>query len=396
MWIHTASRNLRRIGGAIVVLSCLGASACGSSEDDQSGATEVEPPKALTANTAGKACADDDACGTGSCKKQLAAPGGGLLGPATVAAPGGYCSFDCRLDADCGAGGVCIGATAGFGFGNPGGSSQSATGQCLKRCDSSSQCRDGYRCLDSSNGRAMESGNAESAPNATGSCQVAAETDKLEPGVVGNECTSEADCGGGWCMANSQLTQFPGGYCTGDCLANSDCGEGAECSQGLGGPGTCYRTCEGDSDCGRDGYRCRASAFGGANAAKRCVPGMEPLADGIVGSECTADADCGGAAMSCITMNGDRALPGGYCSGGCVEDIDCGAGAFCVGSVGSIGGAGTGFCYLGCETVADCREGYDCAPVGFAAMGATGRTGCTLPAPVEEEEGDDGADAGTP
>lgn len=394
MWIHTASLNLRRIGAVIVVLSCLGMSACGSSEDNQGGSTETtEPPKALTANTAGKACTDDGDCGTGSCEKQLNAAGGGLLGPSTVPAPGGYCSFNCKLNADCGAGGVCIGAnaTGGFGFGNTGGANQAASGQCLKRCDSSSQCRDGYRCLDSNNGRAMESGNAEPATNATGSCQVAPETDTLEPGVVGKECMGEADCGGGWCMANSQLTQFPGGYCTGNCLANSDCGEGAECSQGFGGPGTCYRTCEADGDCGREGYRCRGNTFA-PNSAKRCVPGMEPLADGIVGSECTADDDCGGAAMSCITMNGDRVLPGGYCSGGCVEDVDCGAGAFCVGSVGSIGGAGTGFCYLGCESVSDCREGYVCEAVGFAAMGGTGRTACTLPAPAPADD----ADAGTP
>lgn len=391
MWIHTASLNLRRIASAIAALSYLGMSACGSSDDTQSEAVAMEPPKVLTANTAGKACADDGDCGTGTCKKQLPSGLGGFLGTSTQPAPGGYCSFNCKLNADCGAGGVCIGAnaTGGFGFGNTGGANQSASGQCFQRCDSSSQCRDGYRCLDSTSGRAMESGNAEPAANASGSCQVAPETDKLEPGVVGNACTSEADCAGGWCMANSQLTQFPGGYCTGDCLANSDCGEGAECSQGFGGPGTCYRTCESDSDCGREGYRCRANAFS-PGSSRRCVPGMAPLADGIVGSACSADADCGGAAMSCITMNGDRVLPGGYCSGGCVEDLDCGAGAFCVGSVGAVGGAGTGFCYQACESVADCREGYVCEPVGFAAMGANGRTGCTLPAPVED------ADAGAP
>jgi hypothetical protein len=364
-------------------------SACGSSSDeDDSGAVVMEAPKVLTANTAGKACTEDKDCGTGSCKKQLVAAGGGFFGPSMQPAPGGYCSFDCSVEADCGAGGVCIraNATGGFGFGNAGGSRQAASGQCLKRCDSSSQCRDGYRCLDSSSGRAMESGNAEPTDNATGSCQVAPETNKVEPGVVGIACTSEADCSGGWCMANSQLTQFPGGYCTGSCLADSDCGEGAECSEGLGGPGTCYRTCEADADCGRDGYRCRANAFA-PNAAKRCVPGAEPLADGIVGSACASDEECGGAAMSCITMNGDRVLPGGYCSGGCVEDIDCGAGGICI---GSFAGAGTGFCYLSCASVADCREGYVCESVGFAAMGASGPTACTLPMAADD------ADAGTP
>ena len=383
MWIHTASLNLRRIAGAVVVLSCVGLSACASSKDDQGDAVEAEPPTALTANTAGKACAADDDCGTGTCKKQLTFPG--LLGPTSQPAPGGYCSFSCKLNADCGAGGVCVGAnaTAGFGFGNAGGATQMAAGQCLKRCDSSSQCREGYRCLDSSSGRAMESGNAEPANNATGSCQVAAETDQLEAGVVGNACTSEADCAGGWCMANSQLMQFPGGYCTGDCLADSDCGAGAECSQGFGGPGTCYRTCEADGDCGREGYRCRPNAFD-PSSAKRCVPGSEPLPDGIVGSACASDGDCAGAAMSCIMMNGDRALPGGYCSGGCVEDIDCGANNHCVGI------AGTGYCYQGCTSATDCRDGYVCESVGFAGMGGSGPTACTLPMASDD------ADAGMP
>ena len=385
MWIHKASRNVRRISGAIVALSCLGMSACGSSDDDQSGDAVAEAPKVLAANTAGKACVEDKDCGGASCKKSLTLAGG-LLGPTTEPAPGGYCSLSCNLNADCGTGGVCIGAnaTGGLGFGNAGGANQSASGQCLKRCDSSSQCRDEYRCLDSSSGRAMESGNAQAAANATGSCQVAPETNTVAPGVVGIACTAEADCSGGWCMANSALTQFPGGYCTGNCLADSDCGEGAECAAGFGGPGTCYRTCEADAECDREGYRCRPNALD-PNAAKRCLPGSEPLPDGVVGSACATDEECGGAAMSCITMNGNRVLPGGYCSGGCVEDVDCGANNHCVGI------AGTGFCYLACATADDCREGYVCESVGFGGMGGAGPTACTLPMAAAND-----ADAGTP
>jgi hypothetical protein len=290
----------------------------------------------------------------------------------TTAAPGGYCSFNCRLDADCGSGGVCLGAnpTGGFGFGNTMGPTQGAMGQCLARCDSSSQCRDGYRCLDT-NGRAMESGNAAAATNATGSCQVAPQTDKVSPGVVGKTCASNDDCSGGTCMTTTQTSNFPGGYCTGRCLANGDCGDGAECATGFGGTGTCYKTCSGDSDCARDGYRCRAAGFG-QSGSKRCYPGAAPLADGIVGATCTADAECGGTAMSCVTTNGNQALPGGYCSVSCVDNIDCGKGGLCI---GGFGGAATGYCYKACATVTDCRKGYACEDLSFMTMVGPGAPG---------------------
>ncbi|HET8932611.1 MAG TPA: hypothetical protein VFN67_04185 [Polyangiales bacterium] len=392
MWIHTASLNLRHIS-VIAALSFLGMSACGGSEEEeQSGDTAIEKAKVLTANKAGKACAEDKDCGTGSCKKTLTTGGTILGGATTQPAPGGYCSFACKLSADCGEGGVCIGAnsTGGFGFGNAGGMMNTAGGQCLARCDSSAQCREGYRCLDT-NGRAMESGNATAAPNATGACNVAPMTDTLTAGVVGAECAANEDCGGGQCMTTSQTGNFPGGYCTGRCLANSDCGEGAECAAGFGGgAGTCYRTCEADADCGREGYRCRPNAFA-INGAKRCMPGAAPLADNIVGKACTADADCGGAAMSCVLMNGNVPLPDGYCSGLCVESVDCGANATCI---GSFGGAASGYCYKNCTGAADCRTGYECQDLSFgvAAMGMMGAAPTVCAPPLMT----DGADAGTP
>lgn len=394
MWIHTASLNLRHLSTVIALLSCLGMNACGGSDEDQNGgAVAMEAPKVLTANKAGKACAADTDCGNGSCKKQLAVTGGLLGGTTNQPAPGGYCSFNCKLSADCGAGGVCIGANsnAGFGFGNAGGTTSSDTGQCLARCDSSSQCREGYRCLDG-NGRAMESGSAEAAANATGACQIAPETDQVTSGVVGAECVADEECGGGTCMITAATGMFPGGYCTGRCLADSDCGEGAECVAGFGGAGTCYQTCQSDTDCAREGYRCRANAFG-QTGAKRCLPGAAPLADGLVGKACSADTDCSGAAMSCITMNGDRALPGGYCSGGCVESLDCGAGATCI---GGFAGAATGYCYKTCSTVSDCRTGYACENLGFGGAGGMGMMAAAAPTTVCALPMVDEADAGTP
>jgi hypothetical protein len=51
-----------------------------------------------------------------------------------IAAPGGYCTQDCSLDAECGAGGQCV-------------SHGVEGGMCLALCTEKSQCRDGYDCL---------------------------------------------------------------------------------------------------------------------------------------------------------------------------------------------------------------------------------------------------------
>ncbi len=83
----------------------------------------------------GKACTEGDAtCTGGSCLTML----GGGMGGAPTTFPGGYCSGMCLEDTDCGNTGVCVGA---FQFGpisNP--------GNCLLKCASSSECRDGYAC----------------------------------------------------------------------------------------------------------------------------------------------------------------------------------------------------------------------------------------------------------
>ncbi len=72
----------------------------------------------------GIACADNAACGMNA------------LGPGVCIRdfPGGYCSFDCMSDADCGMGGRCI--DLGGGRGNI----------CLKECSAGSPCRSGQRC----------------------------------------------------------------------------------------------------------------------------------------------------------------------------------------------------------------------------------------------------------
>ncbi len=93
--------------------------------------------------------------------------------------------------------------------------------------------------------------------------------DAIDPasyGVVGDPCTTSEDCLGvpgfpncltivpGW----SGYTEYPNGYCSGDCIDDGDCGEGAGCAS-LGGAGRfCLKMCETNADCREaEGYVCR-------------------------------------------------------------------------------------------------------------------------------------------
>jgi hypothetical protein len=181
---------------------------------------------------------------------------------------------------------------------------------------------------------------------------------------------------------------YPGGYCSGRCLGDADCGSKGSCTPGLvGGAGTCYLKCESDADCDRDGYRCRSTGGG----RQQCVPGAAPLPDDVVGSACTADDQCGGAAMSCGTRLGRYTAPGGYCTQRCVSSSDCGMGGVCVGGVGGIGGAtATGTCYRACTDAAGCREGYSCSPAGRTGTAAMQNICSVTPPPPAPDDADAG------
>jgi hypothetical protein len=104
--------------------------------------------KPLPDNVVGNTCSSDATCGggMGSCAMSLPPAGGaaigGIFGGGAGAmqdpAPGGYCSVRCAEDADCGAGGACVGA--------PAAGSAMQTGTCFKRCMMSGDCRSGYGC----------------------------------------------------------------------------------------------------------------------------------------------------------------------------------------------------------------------------------------------------------
>jgi hypothetical protein len=82
---------------------------------------------------AGSPCTSDADCGGAaySCTMQLTS------GDVQRTAPGGYCSLYCVDDADCGAGGSCVGGP---------GSGATASGICYKLCSAATDCRDGYTC----------------------------------------------------------------------------------------------------------------------------------------------------------------------------------------------------------------------------------------------------------
>lgn len=389
----SAGRNVATWAAALACIACI---ACGGDDDDAnqgSAGSGSATPTTLTGASAGDACTASSDCGTGSCRKDFTT--GGLIGGGSMSAPGGYCTFDCSMSQECGEGGSCVGGSAGGFFTM--GAGQSGKGLCLARCTSGADCRDGYRCIDTVAGTTLTGEAAGGGAAPSGTCQIAPETDKLTDSV-GNACAADGDCGGGRC-ATMQLTgTFPGGYCTGSCLTAADCGGKGVCDPGIAGAaGTCFLGCDDDGDCTREGYRCRNGGLTGG--AKRCMPGADPLPTGLVGNACTADSECGGAAMSCITRRqgimGQTTFPGGYCSASCVEDIDCGGGS-CVGGFGAVINTALGTCYKTCSDASDCREGYRCnMPQTFGGGNMSRPTVCQPIPPATDDAGVPDADGGT-
>lgn len=236
-------------------------------------------------------------------------------------------------------------------------------------------------------------------------CQPLPANDQLGAHVAGAACSSDTDCMGGSCstsmggggLPGAAAISYPGGYCSGLCLTSDNCGAGGVCSPPMGGAGAgnCFKSCASDSDCTRDGYRCRDLGSG----LKGCNPAPKPLPDHVVGKACSNDDACGAGMGTCVTvLPGASAMtggffggaaatpdpaPGGYCSNQCASDADCGAGGVCVGaSMGGFTGTQVGTCFKGCSTSDDCRRDYGCELRGGAAAlggGAGTRTNVCVP-----------------
>jgi hypothetical protein len=299
----------------------------------------------------------------------------GSFGGGTMEAPGGYCSTTCMTNADCGAGGTCSGAFAGIG------GLGATAGRCLKSCSDRSDCRQGYRCVNALGMAVMGDAGAQDPTGGLlggSGCEPIPATDKLADGIVGSPCAEAADCGTGRCQKGAGTMMYPDGYCTGSCLESADCGVNGSCTLPFGGgAGTCYLGCGADSEC-REGYRCRDNG-----GLMQCVPGAAPLANDVVGSPCSADADCGGAVMSCATRLGNSVAPEGYCSLSCIDDSDCGSRGACIGGLGAaLSGllGATGTCYEACSDGSECREGYTCGPSAGAFPMTSTQNVCSVAA----------------
>lgn len=113
--------------------------------------------------------------------------------------------------------------------------------------------------------------------------------------------------------------------------------------------------CAGPDDCAA-GLACLGTVPGRPG---RCGPRppTDQLGDGVVGSPCATDPDCGAGRCMVAERITSAPFPDGYCTGRCVEDSQCGDRGLC--APGFLGAAGS--CYLRCETDADCgRDGYRC------------------------------------
>jgi hypothetical protein len=333
-----------------------------------SGGTNGPTITPLGDEVAGDPCMSSTDCGGATCATQV--PGATMILQAD--APGGYCTGPCMNDAHCGAGGACVGALAGL------------NGQCFARCMTAEDCRDEYTCT------MPQTLLGVMIPS---TCRPKPSTVQLGDDVAGKACTTAEDCSGGMCAMMRGIpgvasTPLPGGYCTGDCTEDSHCGGNGVCSPPLipvqGLTGACYQGCSSDSDCERDGYRCRDIGMG----KRGCDPFADPLPDGNAGKACSTDADCGGVMGTCRTAlpvgggfgsNASEPAPEGYCSQVCAEDADCGTGGVCVGLF-------TAACFKECAGPSDCRTGYACEMRGGGTIPGQGMIPADMVcAPAEPE-----------
>lgn len=162
LWDHIALR------GCLAGLIVLTVAACASSDsaEGQAEAAMLEA-KQLVDHIAGKTCKSDKDCENGSCEQEV--PAFPFENRTAQSAPGGFCSFACHVSADCGEGGVCIGAGESVGSFDM----EDGTGLCLAACSADTPCREGYNCVDLF-GQVIGGENALKV--STGSCQPQVDT----------------------------------------------------------------------------------------------------------------------------------------------------------------------------------------------------------------------------
>jgi len=299
----------------------LATNACGDNGDkkdpetqgDGDGDSTPAPAKPLLEpNVAGTQCAMDGDCGpTGKCKKELTGGMlpellGGFIGVDinfAMAAPGNYCSASCKTDADCNTGGACFGILPSslsgiIGGGAGGGLTGAITGECRKKCEAATDCREGYECAELKDGAfsgipgfGQIAGFITSGVPKT--CQPAPTVQQIDDATVGKACSADTDCGAGSCVGAAASADGGAptlGACTATCTKDTDCGATEGTCTGIiyGSGGQCTEKCTTNEECKHEGYSCQ-SVLG----VKGCFPDAATTPGdnkGDAGSENDGDA----------------------------------------------------------------------------------------------------------
>ncbi|MBT6175947.1 MAG: S8 family serine peptidase [Deltaproteobacteria bacterium] len=154
--------------------------------------------------------------------------------------PGGYCTTYCS--ASCPSGDICV---------DVGGD----TSICYDGCSQTSDCRDGYDCLD------LEAGQTGCVPSCTVSgCAEGYVCDEYSgdcvngnAGPAGAACLNNSDCADGNSCYDENTYDLHGGFC-GDVCDSDPCGENDSCVN-MGSVNLCLDDCLYNADC-REGYSC--------------------------------------------------------------------------------------------------------------------------------------------
>ncbi|MDI7266426.1 MAG: hypothetical protein QME96_00330 [Myxococcota bacterium] len=228
----------------------------------------------------GEACATPGDCASGS---SCAPERGGMFG----GWPGGFCTQQCLIDADCTNGGVCAlrcedeNRTDGDDCDDDGtpGLDDDAEGTCLAGCtpaDPAACPRTGWSCKavgenpdgavnacapDCSESGACTTPGWECDPSAglgsheygPGRCQP-----RFDGAQLGAACTLTSGCTGGFCLAEA-FAGYPGGLCVEECTGGPGadrCPGTALCLAETGRPGVCMGLCNPSAPACRDAWEC--------------------------------------------------------------------------------------------------------------------------------------------
>jgi hypothetical protein len=229
------------------------------------GCSSPEPSGVSTEPAAlGLPCEASADCGSSFCVEEARTG-------SSVSWTAGTCTQACSSSAACPPGSACVPFDDG-------------TALCLGSCVQSGDCRAGYVCSTAVSAclpdcrLGFSCGTSLSCDAGSGACV---------PGtrVVGDPCTTNADCASGLCtLARSTSTgiAWSGGYCTAICDAAVPCPAPSQCVSYSDGS-SCAAACSADTDC-RGGYVC-------STAVGACLP------------DCRQGFSCG-SALTCDAATG--------------------------------------------------------------------------------------------